>query len=464
MKPTLIVSIPLVWSFRNFIRSGIIENLSQEYRVIIALPETGKENLKNEGISDEDIFILQPIIPDRFHLLLKMLVAGAHELRHPTKSDRIFKDWFNPPQKKKKDLGLLIKNTLFTCFVRLAAIKPFYLFFKHAEYKQFCRIIPESTYAFLKKANPVLGISTNCVVSGEWPLFRAMHKLGVKTVSFVSSFDNITSRGFFPLSHFNHYMVWQKQMENDLIHFYNITRTQITITGTPQFDFHLLEKFSWSQAKTTEMLNLDGEKPYFVYCANHFNITPNEPELVEQIISYMSDNDELNQHPWVIRLHPMDKYHRWDTLKKSHDSVVFSYPWRHDDDVPYWAVPSNDDIALLGNTLKYAEATISVASTIALDSAVVDTPVICIGFHTAKDSSEDRFYHDVHFSHHYEPIMSSGATPLATNMGSLANLLLELVSEPELLRKKRGELVKNICGVVDGKAVDRVTRTILNLA
>src|SRR5690606_39030458 len=114
----------------------------------------------------------------------------------------------------------------------------------------------------------------------------------------------------------------------------------------------------------------------------------------------------------------------------------------------YWAVPELKDLALLSNSLRHAAATLNVASTSALDSAVVDTPVVCVGFHPEAPERENRFYHDVHFSHHFLPILQSGAAPLVKDMSGLREALADAIGHRGRLKEARARLVADLCGRV----------------
>jgi hypothetical protein len=291
-----------------------------------------------------------------------------------------------------------------------------------------------------------------------------MKMLDIPIATHILSFDNLTSRGYLPLKHFDQYLVWQTRMADELKRLYQIDEHKIIMTGTPQFDFHVQEAFRWSKEKTYQMIGLKHSGPYLVYCANHIAITPNEPELLSQIITELAAEDRFSNYQWVLRLHPMDLYGRWAELSKKCNQLVISYPWAHDDKSSFWAVPTHDDLALLGNTLRYAKATLTIASTVALDSAIVDTPIVCLGFHPNTGSPEDKFYHDAHFSHHYLPIMQTRAIPLATNIESLKRLLADAIENPAALKAERAGLVAEICGAVNGQSAERIAEVIQKIA
>jgi hypothetical protein len=140
--------------------------------------------------------------------------------------------------------------------------------------------------------------------------------------------------------------------------------------------------------------------------------------------------------------------------------VRLAAPWERDEAHDGWAVPSRDDVALLGNTLRHAVATLQVASTCALDSMIVGTPVVSVGFHPEAPTEGLRNAR-LHDSHHYRAITESGAAPLARSLGDLRTLLHEALAAREQRRPAREAIVARICGVVDGRAADRVADAVL---
>ncbi len=456
MKPCLVISIPVVWGVRNVLRSGLADELRGEFHLVFAVPPEGRASLVDEGVPAADVWELERPPSKRFHSWTQRLTRSAHQWRHPTESDEVFARW----QRRERSLRTAVVERAFRVAGRTMTGGAMFARLERLEAARFARKITARTWSLVQEHRPVLGLSTSCVIDWERPLFEVMRRMRIPTVTHILSFDNLTSRGYIPLRHFDHFLVWQETMARELVRFYGIPEERITITGTPQFDFHVREEFRWSRARTAEVLGLEPDARYVVYAANHVALTPNEPELVERIMTAASSDERLRGHQWVLRLHPMDTYGRWEQLRERFPQVRFSLPWQHRDEAPYWAVPSAGDIALLGNTLRYADATLNVASTIALDSAIVDTPVICLGFHPRAGSAEDVFYREMHHSHHYRPIMETGAVRLALDPAMVVAQLVEAVEHPEALRAERARLVSRICGTVDGRSVERIVEAL----
>lgn len=458
-RPSIIIALPLVWGVRNVVQSGLMERLEREFRVILAIPEEGRGGLLAAGIPERNLWVLEKPVNDRFHEWALRLLKQAHSRRRPTASDEVFRR-----RRAQRSLRELIRDAVFGSLGQAATHPQIFGRLERLERILFARRMPRSLSQLLRETTPVLGLSTSCVMDWERPLLELMRKARIPTATHILSFDNLTSRGYLPLHGFDHFFVWQGEMAAELRTHYAVPGSRITVTGTPQFDFHVHPRFRRSRVQTADELGIDPARPYVLYCANHFRLTPYEPELLDSILTEAVTSPGLSQCQWVLRLHPMDQYRRWEQFCRRHPQVALSLPWSHDDDQSHWGTPDVQEIARLGNTLRHAAVTLTVASTAALDSAVVGTPAVCVGFHPRGGSAEDRFYRDLHRSHHYQPISDSGAVPVAADMNQLLLHLTAALEDRGGLAPARAALVKRICGLVDGNATQRLGDAVIELA
>ncbi|MEI7850106.1 MAG: hypothetical protein WCK35_30215, partial [Chloroflexota bacterium] len=91
---------------------------------------------------------------------------------------------------------------------------------------------------------------------GELPV-RVAHQMGIRTATFVFSWDNLSSRGRI-LPHYDHFLVWHNGMLHQLLRLYPFIPVEnIHITGTPQFDYHFRPQFCLQRAELYARLGLD---------------------------------------------------------------------------------------------------------------------------------------------------------------------------------------------------------------
>lgn len=313
----------------------------------------------------------------------------------------------------------------------------------------------------LRNLAPDLLWSTTCSSPFEYPYVLAAKDLGIPVVASILSFDNLTSRAAFPI--YDHYLVWNERMRGQLLKFYpSVSPGRISVTGTPQFDFHRDPQFSWSRAKTLDQLGLDPGTNFFLYAASDESLAPEEPGLVSQIANRMSRDALLNDYRLVVRLHPNDDGSRWSNLNFNSAKVVTCQAYGSNTKPIDRMLSTREDHALLISSLLHAAACLNIVSTISLDAAILDRPVIGIDFRNERNSPREIMYEEYE-TDHYRPLVESGGLELAKNWDQLITLMRRALSEPEADRQQRALMVERECGRVDGRARERVVETLLEL-
>jgi hypothetical protein len=202
---------------------------------------------------------------------------------------------------------------------------------------------------------------------------------------------------------------------------------------------------------------------YFLYGASHAVLTPEEPKLVAQLANRLDRHAALTSHALVVRLHPLDDAPRWMWHVGAQQRVRLSPAFaRGSAAADGWMVPTADDHARLTSSLVHADGCINIASTLSLDAAILDRPVICIDFTREPESPRDMLYAE-YGAEHYAPLVASGGIRLAHSWDELLDLMTDAVIAPERDSDLRARMVADECGPVDGRAAERVARTLITL-
>lgn len=455
----IVVSVPTALSFRNVMRSGLFERLALGSDLLVAAPAEGQTAFQSAGIDDSKMWVLQRPSESRSHTLFLESLKQAFFNRTKVNTREVLLKFRHRdrPASLRRDLRQRANRLL----VPVGHFDRGYAWLQHNEEQAFNRLIEASIKKRLLGAEVALGFSTVIRNESEWLLFRAMQALGIPTLTHILSFDNLTSLGYVPLTRFDRFLVWNERMATELRDYYGVPSDRVVITGTPQFDLHIDARLHWDAETTRTELGINEHRPYLLYCANIRVQTPREPELLSHVIEVFRKDGALKDFQWVVRLHPQDDYDRWKSVKDR--GVLFSKPWTQGHNgAAFWGTPDDRDIALLTNSIRHAELVFSIGSSIALDCAVLDKPLVNIGFHPDKGSLEDVYYGNAHRSHHYALITASGAAPVASNHHELVALALEALREPAARSEARRRLKNLMCGPVDGKAAIRIADEILN--
>ncbi|HEY9449600.1 MAG TPA: CDP-glycerol glycerophosphotransferase family protein [Gemmatimonadaceae bacterium] len=464
VNPKVAVLLPMVWSVRNVVYSGALDRLAREGVSVHLFVRQGSS--PDHEAYDETFSAAaahEPLLYSagrhaRGKALLDGIVRSAFSRRHSIASYALYRHWFN----RNDGPALRIRSAAIEAMgAACQAQLPFNALCRMTE-----RLYRRShdltdVRAQLARCRPDLLWSTVCISPREYPYIIAARDLGIPVVTSILSFDNLTSRGRLP--RFDRYLVWNERMRDRLLRFYPyIAPADVMVTGTPQFDFHRRPEFHWSRERTLERLGLPPRSRYFLYSTSHISLAPEEPALVQQIAARLRESDTLAQHQLVVRLHPLDDGARWLGISHEFPQLRVSPAWDSVPDADCWTLSSREDQSRLVSTIAHADACVNVASTMSLDAAILDRPVINIDFTSERDTPRGLMYTEYE-ADHYKPLVMSNGIRMARSWEELLSLLERAVSDPTRDSRERAEMARTECGMVDGKAAQRVADTIIGL-
>lgn len=428
------LSIPSLWSFRNFVYSDLIEDLKMKYHFILLVPKGSNylnviENLGYNYIeypvniySTKERFFIKAL---NYRLVRKNRVLRNSKLVLHTQG----------VSSTIKERGLKLIAQLISFIFSSKVLFNFYrISSKDNRLEDIVKEIAKSPKAII--------IATNIVVKHELILFLQFTKLKNKKIDFINSFDNTTSRGYMPFEIFDRHIVWNNNMAQELIDIFGESKNKIEILGTPQFD--LLTLGGKTKLKTDDpQFNIVENSKYILYCAGHHSLIPFEKKIVTEMIQEL--NKSFDDLKFIIRLHPLDNWNRWTEQEDFPSNVMIDYPWKQNSTNPLMSLPGKYEYLRHGRLLNNAMLILNIGSTTSLDACVLNRPVYNICFDSFNKNGElDMIYN----SEHYSPIIASKSAPLVNNIIQLVEVISGLVrdSEPKDMSLKRRSFAKEYCG------------------
>ena len=439
------------WGIRNFVLSGVLDELRRDCEVQLLSATTANNALAEPCDAGATLPLLQATAPR--HDPLGAITDAAFMHRAHLQSSRLFARF----SAREQPVSRWLRQSVLAGAGAIVARSPMFEWTSALERRRALRRPGmDEIRRQLRSLAPDLVISTACVVPDEAAYVRVANELGLPTLGSILSFDNLTSRGRLPA--FQHYAVWSRRMRDEVLRLYPQCRAdQVHVTGTPQFDLHRRPELHWSRPQTLAHLGLAPNTRYLLYAANCAAFTPTEPLLVQEFVRRLAAVPTLRQHAVVVRLHPADDPARWRGLGAD-APLVLSHPR---DDNGRFGTPHAQ--LKLVSSVAHADVCINMASTVSLDAAVLDRPVACVGFALPPGSPEDAFAAACHATAHYRPVVESGGVRLARSVEDLLSICALYVVEPALDAAARRSLVAGVCGPVDGLAGARVGSLIREL-
>jgi CDP-glycerol glycerophosphotransferase (TagB/SpsB family) len=308
-----------------------------------------------------------------------------------------------------------------------------------------------------EKHHPALFLSTDFLVPGEWGLIKTARKYRVPIITVVANWDHLV-KGKLPKS--EKVIVWSDFQKKQLIEYYGYKANDIFIAGIPHTDYFVYYQDEFlTKRKLMKKIGASPNKKLITYTTGSRLATPFEHEIVEIICKAIRDG-RIAQSPHLhVRLHPADDFGRYEKLKRYSEFITFEEAGRFATKELWF--PSEKDLIHYANLLACSDVVVNVASTVSLDAAIFDTPIVNLAFDGYKKRkfhvSNTRYFQTTHYS----ALVKTGAVSVARNAGEMVNFINKYLSKPELDKEKREKAVKEQCYKVDGQVGKRIARYVL---
>ncbi len=464
-RPRIAALLPYVWSVRNVVYGGVLDRLTAagtDVHLVMrhgAPPVDHPAAARFSAASHIHELLELAARPIRGKALLDAVIRSGFNRRYEISSYPIYRRWFErdwTPAQRARAAGIEMLGAVAQRKPVLGALCRLV----ERRYREAHDLAPMREQ--LERMAPTMVWSTFCVTPLEFPYYLAARDLGIPIVTSILSFDNLTSRSVIPP--YDHYFVWHEGMRAQLLRLYPDTpRDHVTVTGTPQFDFHRDPAYRRPRTETLAALGVPADARYVLYAASFVGLAPDEPELVRRIAALMQRTPALRNLWLVVRIHPLETRERWRPVTDVFPNVVVQTAWETPPDRDGWTLATPADQARLVSALAHADMCVNVASTMTLDAALLDRPVIGIDFSTEPRAPRAIMYEEYGVEH-YRPLVERGGLRVATSWNELASLMESAVTDPGRDRMQRAQMVEYECGRADGCAADRLTAALLRAA
>ena len=271
-------------------------------------------------------------------------------------------------------------------------------------YGQLLRLFSTRPARKLFAGTPDLVIGTRSLVNSldyAFILEASRRRLPILTIA--SSWDNFTTKGFFPFP-VERTIVWNRKMAEELVEIFDVPPGRIVVAGYPRIG---LIRGTGAFAGAEDYLRSIGLAPYrrfvlhTVSYAELTRLAPGEPpleyqlvrEIAEALLPTLPDDTCL-----LVRLHPFSDTRDEAVLEGLPGLHVF-VPGRMDRYVE--RVMSAADEVHLACQLAFSECIVSMASTITIDALALGRPIVNVTYDPATHRKSapviPRFYEYNHF-------------------------------------------------------------------
>ena len=328
-------------------------------------------------------------------------------------------------------------------------------------FEKFVPINPDVAAA-LKKYQPDLVVVPDIVFPIDRTFIRAAKKMNFYIVGLVRSWDNLTSKGVVQILP-NKLVALNSVMKAEAIKYAGMKEKDVVVLGTPQYD-HYFKGKTPSREEFLKSLGIPLDRR-LIFCAPFFN---DYIKSAIKIINTLTDSIKSGRLPGnchlLVRFRPNSAEIPEGRLNSS-DHMTITRPCQLYFDNMGGLVKQDyefteSDVELLFNSLYFSDVTINTISTLSIDAAALDKPVINIRFDAEpkcpkKHSVEVMTGHD-----HYEAIERSGGVALAFSLDQLVEQINEYLKNPRLHAEGREKMREVQIETFDGQSGKRVAEFI----
>lgn len=315
----------------------------------------------------------------------------------------------------------------------------------------------------LQAERPDLLLTTGTFRFEEPAINAAAKRLGIPTLAFITSWDNPSTKNRMVFK-YDGYLVWSERMKQELHHFYPHTReVPIYIVGAPQFDVFFQERFYISREQFCAEHGLRPELPIILYALGSPNFLQEHHGaiyLAERLV-----RGELGDAQMLVRPHPLHDNGKEARLLENFGSRVVVQKTGEAGAVVSARSQDERQIAEWINTFRHADVVVNLSSTVAIDAAFFDKPVVNLDYDPQPGQADQELIKDInHLWTHFKPIAESGGVWLVNTPEEKVAAVNAYLKNPDLHRQQRRWMAEHVCGFVDGRCGRRMAEALLDFA
>jgi len=332
---------------------------------------------------------------------------------------------------------------------------------------------PTTFKQYFEEYKPDLVLSAQLFEELEVHFIKEAKNRGIKTVCFINSWDKVTARSALRVLA-DKFIVFNNIVKEELMANDDVPAENIFVSGIPQYDQFFDPSSLESLAKdfgkgpitylnNKEFLafnNLSPAQPFILYAPMGVEYSNSDWEIIDLLQKNIQEK-VFGGVSLFVRFPPNDFANQEEIRKRPW--LRFYLPGRRfskkrgtDWDMDF------KDLALLSDTLRHASLVICYASSISIDAAVFDKPVVNLDFEVKPGQlmikSPTRFFD----MSHYKKALATGGIRLVHSKEELSDWVCKYLSDPSLDRGGRKRLLEEQCLLTDGNSGERAATRIIS--
>lgn len=429
---------------RNILETGILGFIRQQgnIRVVIFVPDYKKDyfidNFRSEFVIIEGVKGL-PI--SKQDILFRYLVSSLVDTTTR---------FFHQRDKFSKD-GNYIHFSLSRFLAKTMS--------KSTYFKRFVGWLDSMTIKrnfqkYFEKYSPSLLFSTDIFHNSDIHFLAEAKKQGLLTVGMVRSWDNITNKGLFRVKP-DKLIVHNEIIKNEAVKYENFNLENIFVSGIPQMDYYI-NKPRISRVDFFKRLGFDPLDILIFVGPLGRRFTDTDGQVLDILKQSILKKKLPSNVRFLVRLPPNDDTFFGDFVPNDNFYIYKPGVQFKENIYSDWEV-TIDEVLSLADSLYHSDLVVVYASSLILDAAAFDKPIVLISFDGQEKKpvlkSVSRF---VEYYEHTKKMLKTGACFVAKDSDEMIYAINMYIDDSSLDRSGRDSLVIEQIGKLDGKSAQRI--------
>lgn len=452
-KKTILMPITRAFMIRNLLRCGGLELFKKAgYRLVILfhvkeIPQYLKDELEDEGVVLVPALKYGVIIGSKFHKLANLITLSMID----TDSSRMKILFVNA--KGRDNFYVHFRIFINKILNKIYFFKKIMRWIEFHVFPQKEKIIQEC----FDKYKPDIVFSTSIITHLDIACMKEARRRGISSVSMQKGWDNAIKEyyRFIP----DYFLVQNENLIDIAEEFQGIPREKIYVIGFPQFDMYRKKEILRTREEHLKKFGLNSNLPVIFFGAEGVD-TPEDYKIAEKIYEWIQNNELVKPCQLLVRPHFSNVQNDvFKNLRGKRNVAVHDYQVVQGLFGDKWN-PTYEETVDFVNSVYHCNMMVNVASTLTLDAACVDRPIITMGFGCIFMNGRDVTEEYLYMPEHYKWVMDTGGVDKADSYEQLKDQINTYLLNFEYRSAGRERIRKEVCYKVDGKSSERMVNAI----
>lgn len=330
---------------------------------------------------------------------------------------------------------------------------------KIVRYLDYAFVRDDSYKSLFDEYQPDIIFTAHLFDERESHLVREARRRNIPSLGFINSWDKVTSRAMIRVLP-THFLVFNKIVKGELVKHNEVNEADITVVGLPQYDAYVQAPPPNKDDFFRKTL-IPTEDRVILYTPMGTTFSGNDWEVIDMLERLRKDGKFGDKVSVLVRFQPNDFVDEKELAKRpwlryDYPGVRFVKKRGVDWDM------SDDDLNHLKNSLSSISVLVGYASSMVIDSAFFDKPVINIKFVVGDQKKGFVSPLQYYGTDHYKNVLDTNAVEMVGSEDELVKKVQQYLQSPDIKKSERSLLVKSQCEFIDGKSSERIVKKTLS--